>query len=87
MSQQGRQEGILEGPGSHCVWEGRQGDCHRCGRGLCGNQVLLKVFIYSEPPLAFPDPFLNRQRANGFIRDDTGLRAVLQERYVMASEH
>ncbi|NXJ10148.1 matrix Gla protein [Excalfactoria chinensis] len=26
------------------------------------------------------NPFLNRQRANGFIRDDTGLRAVLQER-------
>ncbi|OXB65163.1 hypothetical protein ASZ78_005279 [Callipepla squamata] len=26
------------------------------------------------------DPFLNRQRANGFIRDDTGLRAILQER-------
>uniref|UniRef100_A0A8C9FSC6 Matrix Gla protein n=1 Tax=Pavo cristatus TaxID=9049 RepID=A0A8C9FSC6_PAVCR len=44
------------------------------------NRVLLKVFIYSEPPLAFPDPFLNRQRANGFIRDDTGLRGILQER-------
>ncbi|NXC17814.1 MGP protein, partial [Corythaeola cristata] len=38
------------------------------------------VSVYSEQPLAFSDPFLNRRRANDFIQADTRLEAISQER-------
>ncbi|NXF38575.1 MGP protein, partial [Nyctibius bracteatus] len=38
------------------------------------------VSIYSEQPLAFSDPFINRRRANDFIQADTRLEAIAQER-------
>ncbi|NXK99859.1 MGP protein, partial [Mesembrinibis cayennensis] len=38
------------------------------------------VSVYSEKPLAFSDPFINRRRANDFIQADTRLEAISQER-------
>ncbi|NXU58353.1 MGP protein, partial [Turnix velox] len=38
------------------------------------------VSVYSEQPLAFSDPFLNRRRANGFIHADRNVEAISQER-------
>ncbi|NWW48627.1 MGP protein, partial [Pedionomus torquatus] len=38
------------------------------------------VSVYSEQPLVFSDPFLNRRRANGFIQTDTNLEGISRER-------